>query len=116
MDARVWKMLSTLRLSLSRAKDLERDVVHLPGKHLFFFSCKTSRSWREICILWLEDLSGAHVGILKQWLLFCCYLQNANWTLAEIEEIEMADPESSAWSFTKKKGGGVGGGRETQNC
>lgn len=36
MDACVWKMLSTLHLSFSRAKDLERDVMHLPGKHLFF--------------------------------------------------------------------------------
>lgn len=61
---------STLCLSLSRAKDIERDVVHLPGKQLFFSIGKTSRSWREICTLWLEDLSGAHVGILKKWLLF----------------------------------------------
>lgn len=61
---------NTLRLSLSRAKDLERAVVHLPGKQLFFSIGKTSRSWREICTLWLEDLSGAHVGILKKWLLF----------------------------------------------
>lgn len=90
---------SILPLSLSRGKGL-RERCHAPAwKIVIFLIGKTSRSWREICALCGRPFRSTWGHFEEMAPLFLCYLQNANWTLAEIEKIKMANLESTAWSF-----------------